>query len=120
MIVLWILQGLVAALFLLVSAMKLTRHPHMEESFALFGYPYGVAILTAVVEIPAALLLIAGYWWPWCAVAGSLLALPVLAGATVTNARFKGAAEALFSGAVLAVLVAIIVVDWDEFADVIG
>lgn len=109
------LQGLVAALFLFVSYMKLTHHPHMVESFELFGYRYRVAVFTAVVEIPAALLLIAGFWWPWCAVAGALLVLPTMIGAAVTNLRFKGTPEVLFTLAVIGVLMAVVVVQWGDF-----
>ncbi|BAN02007.1 DoxX family protein [Ilumatobacter coccineus] len=119
MIVLWILQGLIAALYLMVSYMKLTRHPHMVESFELFGYSYRVAVFTAVVEIPAALLLIAGIWWPWCAVAGALLVLPTMIGAAVTNLRFKGPPEVLFTLAVIAVLVAVVIVQWGDFTEAI-
>lgn len=74
---LWMLKGMLAAVFLGAAAAKLIGHPMMVSEFVMIGFGQGFRIFTGLVEAVAALMLL----WPPSAFLGSLVLLAVCAGA---------------------------------------
>lgn len=80
-----IIHALLILIFAPASLLKLIGHPHMRAEFAKFRYPYSVAHLAGAIEALATCLLVAGFWYPVLAGTGSLLLVPVMIGAAITN-----------------------------------
>lgn len=71
--------------FTAVAAMKLTRHGHMTKEFARMGLPYGLASLSAAVEIVCGPGLILGIWFPAVAGVAAMILVPTMIGAAIAN-----------------------------------
>jgi len=88
-IAIWVLQGLIAALFLLAGTGKITGSPMHKENFAKWRLPQGFRVVTGWVEVITAILLIIGYWYVEFVLIGALLVVAVGIGGTLTHLRVK-------------------------------
>jgi uncharacterized membrane protein YphA (DoxX/SURF4 family) len=81
----WILQILLAALFLLQSWMKLTGSPNWIARFRYWGYPEHFYLLIGLIELLSAIALLV----PRLALFGASSLIVVMVGATVTHIRYR-------------------------------
>jgi len=102
-----ILQGLLAAAFLMFGAMKLgggQAQVFVEQ----YGYPAAFSYVVGAVEVLGALGLLAGFWKPrLAAIAAGVLALD-MAGAVFTHLRAGQGVGAAMVPAILLVLAALV------------
>lgn len=79
----WILQFLIAALFVIQAIAKLSGSPAWVSRFHRWGYPEHFYLVVGTVELLAAIALLI----PWLAKWGALALIVVMAGATATARR---------------------------------
>ena len=92
---------LIAAFFVFMAAKNLSGDQQMASDFARWGYPSWFRTATAVMQIAGALLLLV----PGATIAGALVLVGVLLGATVTHALHDPPAAMASPLVFLAVLV---------------
>jgi uncharacterized membrane protein YphA (DoxX/SURF4 family) len=81
-----ILQGLLAAMFLMSGFMKLSGDPGQVEAFTnIYGYGTGAMYAVGIIEVVAAIGLIVGYWKKNLVLVFSGLLIVVMAGAVFTH-----------------------------------
>ncbi|MEC0204683.1 DoxX family protein [Paenibacillus lautus] len=101
-IVTYILQGILALMFLMAGFGKVTGSKMHVEGFKHWGLPQWFRIVTGIVELAGAVLIIIGYWSPISAMVGSLLLGITGVGGILTHIRvkdsFKDTAMILFLG----------------------
>lgn len=98
-IALWVLSGLLAALFLMAGGSKLAGvEPHMSN-FVRWGHPDWLRLVVGVVEVASAVLLLV----PRLAVFGAGGLMMVMAGATYTH-LFRATGEVGMAAATLLLL----------------
>lgn len=85
----WVLQGLLAVVFLMVGGMKLAGSKMHIENFIKWKYPQWFRIVTGVVEATAALLLIVGFWQADFVLIGAILLVACGIGGVITHVRVK-------------------------------
>ncbi|MCM3790817.1 DoxX family protein [Domibacillus indicus] len=99
-IVAYILQGILALMFLMAGFGKITGSKMHVEAFNHWGLPQWFRSVTGIVELAGAVLLIVGYWVPISAMAGALLLGITSVGGILTHIRakdsFKDTAMILF------------------------
>ena len=78
---LWIVQILVAAMFIMQGVMKLTDGGGWTARFMEWGYPDGFVLVIGVVELIAGI----GLLIPVTAVASAIVIIIVMSGAAVTH-----------------------------------
>jgi uncharacterized membrane protein YphA (DoxX/SURF4 family) len=81
-----IVQGLLAALFLMSGGMKVSGDAEQAKAFTdVYGYPVGFMYVVGALEVLAVIGLVVGYWKPKIAfyAAGGLVLM--MAGAVVTH-----------------------------------
>lgn len=87
-----IMQILLLAFFLPAGMLKLAGHAHMRREFLQFRLPYAWARCAGAFELLACALLLAGFGQPVLTVAGGLLLIPVMIGASWINFTRRPAA----------------------------
>ena len=99
-ILLWVLQVLLAALFLMSSILKLTSHPVAVEMFENYGYPDNFYLLVGAIELLGAICLlipkVAGY--------GASALIVIMIGAFLTHLLNDEVPQALWTGTLLILL----------------
>jgi uncharacterized membrane protein YphA (DoxX/SURF4 family) len=85
----YILQGLLALMFLMAGYGKVTGSKMHIEGFNHWGLPQWFRIVTGVIELVGAVLLIIGYIFPVSALAGALLLGITGIGGILTHVRVK-------------------------------
>ncbi len=104
-VLLWVLQVLLAALFLMSSIPKLTSHPGAVEMFANYGYPENFYLLVGAIELLGAICLlipkVAGY--------GASALIVIMIGASLTHLVNDEVPQVLFTGTLMILLA---VVGW--------
>lgn len=85
----WILQGILALLFLMAGVQKTYGSKMHKEAFAKWGYPQWFRVVTGLVELGAAVLLIIGFWIEGFAILGALILVAVGIGGVITHIRVK-------------------------------
>ncbi len=85
----YILQGILAFMFLMAGFGKVTGSKMHVEGFKHWGLPQWFRIVTGIVELVGAILLIVGYWTPVSAMAGALLLAITGVGGILTHIRVK-------------------------------
>lgn len=85
----YILQGILALMFLMAGYGKITGSEMHVEGFKHWRLPQWFRIVTGIVELAGAVLLIVGYWIPSFAVAGALLLAITGVGGILTHMRVK-------------------------------
>lgn len=86
---LWVLSGLLAALFLMAGGSKLAGAERHVQGFAHYGWPDWLRLVVGAVEVTSAVLLLI----PRVAFFGSGALMVMMAGATYTH-LFRAAGEA--------------------------
>jgi len=102
-VVLWVLRGVVAALFLFAASMKLTSQPMMVQEFDMVGLGQWFLYFTGVLEAVGAVATLI----PSVSVLGAVLLLAVDAGAFVAQvaAIHMDWVHPIVIGAVIAALI---------------
>lgn len=88
-IVTYILQGILALMFLMAGFGKIIGSKMHVEAFKHWRLPQWFRIVTGIVELAGAVLLIVGYWAPISAMAGALLLAITGVGGILTHIRVK-------------------------------
>ena len=85
----WILQGLLALMFVMAGLGKITGSKMHIEGFKKWGYPQWFRVVTGVIELGAAVLLIVGFWNGTAAIIGAAILVAVGIGGVITHIRIK-------------------------------
>lgn len=85
----YILQGILAFMFLMAGVGKVTGSNMHVEGFKHWRLPQWFRIVTGIVELTGAVLLIVGYWVPFSVMAGALLLAITGIGGVLTHIRVK-------------------------------
>ena len=104
-IILWVLQILLAGLFLMASIPKITSHPAAVKMLEDYGYPDNFYLLVGAVELLGALSLLI----PKAAGYGASALVVVMLGASLTHLLNDEFSRVLFTGTVMVLLA---VVGW--------
>jgi uncharacterized membrane protein YphA (DoxX/SURF4 family) len=88
-IVTYILQGILALMFLMAGFGKVAGSKMHVEAFKNWRLPQWFRIATGIVELVGAVLLIVGYWTSTLAMSGSLLLAITGVGGILTHIRVK-------------------------------
>ncbi|MET1014369.1 MAG: DoxX family protein [Paenisporosarcina sp.] len=103
-IVTWILQGLLAAAFLMAGFGKVTGSKIHVDGFEHWRLPQWFRVVTGILEIVAAGLLIAGFWVVNLAIYGAILLVVISVGGVLTHLRVKDSLKDTFPILILGVL----------------
>lgn len=87
--IIWIIQGLLAAMFLMAGTMKTIGVQMHIDNFNKWKYPQWFRILTGLIELVAAILLIIGYWNESMTFIAALILVVVCIGGVLTHIRAK-------------------------------
>lgn len=85
----WILQGLLALMFIMAGVGKTFGSKMHIEGFKKWGYPQWFRVVTGVIELGAAILLIVGFWNETAAIIGVAILVAVGIGGVITHIRIK-------------------------------
>ncbi|WP_028777467.1 DoxX family protein [Shimazuella kribbensis] len=88
-ILMWILQGLLIAMFLMAGLGKLFGSKMHKEGFEKWNLPQWFRVVTGFVEFTGAVLLIIGFWNTTSGMAGALILGCTAIGGTITHIRVK-------------------------------
>jgi putative oxidoreductase len=103
-IVAFILQGLLALMFLMAAMGKITGSKMHVEGFKQWGLPQWFRVVTGFVELVGAVALIIGFWeYSWAA-AGALLLGVTAIGGTLVHVRVKDSFKQTFMIVLLGIL----------------
>ncbi|WP_419961777.1 DoxX family protein [Psychrobacillus sp. BM2] len=102
-----ILQVVLGLGFIMFGLMKFGSK-QMVEGFKHYGYSAGFRIFTGVVEVVAAVLLIAGIWNGTLAAIGSFLVVATMIGAIFTHIKIQDKLKDMMMPIILLVLGAIV------------
>lgn len=102
-----ILQVVLGLGFIMFGLMKFGSK-QMVEGFKHYGYSAGFRIFTGVVEVAAAVLLIAGIWNGTLAAIGSFLVVATMIGAIFTHIKIQDKLKDMMMPIILLVLGAIV------------
>ncbi|MEX1031251.1 MAG: DoxX family protein [Paenibacillaceae bacterium] len=115
----FILQGLLALMFLMAGLGKITGSKMHVEGFKHWRLPQGFRVVTGIVEFVGAVALIIGYWEPSWAAAGALLLGVTAIGGILTHIRvndsFKQTAPIVFLGILAFIVFFIRLSDLSDF-----
>lgn len=109
-ILIWSLQGLLAAAFLMAGLGKVMGSQMHKEGFTKWRLPQWFRIVTGLVEVVAAALLIIGYWQQDLILYGALLIVATGIGGTLTHIRIKDSIKNLMPILILGILGVILTV----------
>ena len=104
-----VLQVLLGLGFLMFGSMKLGSK-QMAEGFKNYGYPAWFRVFTGIVELVAAVLVIAGIWNTTLAAWGGLVIAATMIGAIFTHIKIKDALKTLMMPIILLVLGLIVLI----------
>ncbi|MFC2947004.1 DoxX family protein [Virgibacillus sediminis] len=85
----WLLQFLLAAVFLMAGGFKIAGANALIDQFDHLKLPQWFRVVTGWVEIGIALLLIIGFWIPSSAIAGAILFIIVGIGGILSHISAK-------------------------------
>ena len=100
----WILQGLLAAMFLMAGFGKVTGSKMHREAFVHWRLPQWFRIVTGLVELIGSGLLIIGYWQKNFAIAGALILGVTAIGGLITHLRVKDGFKETFMIVLLGII----------------
>lgn len=106
----WILQGLLAAVFLMAGLSKIFGSEKRKKAFNHWQLPQWFRVVTGLVETAAAVLLIVGYWQYTALLAGAWLLVATGFGGVITHVRVKDSLKDTLTIAVLGILAIILLV----------
>ena len=102
-ILVWVLQVLLGALFLMSAVPKLMSNPGAVQMFQDFGYPDNFYLLIGVIEVVGAILLLI----PVLAAYGASVLAVIMIGASVTHLVNDEMSRVLFTLILCGLLVAV-------------
>ncbi|RFU68549.1 DoxX family protein [Bacillus sp. V59.32b] len=109
----WILQGLLAAMFLAAGMGKVFGSKMHKEGFEHWRLPQWFRVVTGIVELAGAALLVIGFWQTDYAIAGALLLGVTAIGGILTHLRvkdgFKETSAIVFLGIMVFILLFILI-----------
>ncbi|MGM9987621.1 MAG: DoxX family protein [Bacillaceae bacterium] len=88
-IVAWVLQGILAAMFLIAGFGKITGSQMHRDNFTRWGLPQWFRVVTGIIEVGSVILLVIGFWQKDFAIAGAVLLILTAIGGTLTHIRVK-------------------------------
>lgn len=95
-IVTYVLQGILALMFLMAALGKITGSKMHVEGFKLWGLPQWFRVVTGFVELVGGVALIVGYWDHSWTAAGALLLGVTSIGGILTHVRVKDSLKQTF------------------------
>ncbi|WP_228027605.1 DoxX family protein [Bacillus fonticola] len=104
----YILQGILALMFLMAGFGKVSGSNMHVEAFKKWRLPQWFRVVTGIVELAGAVLLIVGFWVSTSALAGSLLLAITGIGGILTHIRVKDSFKDTVMILFLAVLSAVV------------
>ncbi|MCM3410180.1 DoxX family protein [Metabacillus litoralis] len=104
----YILQGIIALMFLMAGFGKVTGSKMHVEGFKKWGYPQWFRVVTGIVELGGAVLLIVGFWVSTSALAGALLLAFTGIGGIFTHTKVKDSFKDTAMILLLAILSAVV------------
>ena len=107
-IVTYILQGILALMFLMAGFGKVTASKMHVEAFKKWRLPQWFRVVTGIVELAGAVLLIVGFWVSTSALAGALLLAITGIGGILTHIRVKDSFKDTVMILFLAILSAVV------------
>ncbi|WP_064092968.1 DoxX family protein [Rossellomorea aquimaris] len=105
----WILQGLLAPMFLMAGLGKVAGLKMHREAFVHWRLPQWFRVVTGLVELTAATLLIVGFWQKDFALAGAVLLTVTAIGGFITHLRVKDGFKDTFMIVLLGIIAIILV-----------
>ena len=112
-IVIWVLQGLLAAVFIFAGYGKLTGSKMHKENFIKWELPQWFRVFTGIIELGSAIMLIVGFWNDMWAVYGAIVLILVSIGGIFTHIRIRDSWRAtmpIFSLGVIALLLFFLII----------
>ncbi|QFF99282.1 DoxX family protein [Psychrobacillus glaciei] len=100
----WVLQGLLALMFIMAGSGKITGSKMHIEGFKKWGLPQWFRVVTGVIELGAAILLFVGFWNETAALIGAAILVVVSIGGVFTHLRIKDSMKDTMMILVLGVL----------------
>lgn len=85
----WVLQGLLALMFVMAGVQKIAGSKMHTEAFKKWRLPQWFRVVTGIVELGAAILLIVGFWNNTAALIGAAILIVVGIGGVMTHLRIK-------------------------------
>lgn len=85
----WVLQGLLAAMFVMAGMGKIFGSQMHKEGFKKWRLPQWFRVVTGLVEVAAVVLLIIGFWQEEFVLYGAGLLVAVGIGGVLTHVRVK-------------------------------
>lgn len=104
---LWVLSGLMAALYLMSGGTKLAGMPPHAENFARWGWPDWLPVVIGTVEIASAVALLI----PRAAFFGACTLILIMLGATYTH-LFRATGEGGMAAAPIVLLTLVSLISW--------
>jgi len=105
----WVLQGLLAAMFVMASLGKVSGAKAQKDTFNHLRLPQWFRWITGLVELVGAALLIAGYWNTDLTKAGALVIGITAIGGTAAHLRVKDGMKQTFMIVLLGIIAFVIV-----------
>lgn len=85
----WVLQGILALMFIIAGSGKTFGSKMHIENFEKWGYPQWFRVVTGLIELVGAILLIVGYWYETATLNGAAIFVVVGIGGVITHIRVK-------------------------------
>ncbi|WP_081418954.1 DoxX family protein [Paenibacillus sp. Leaf72] len=104
----WIIEGLLAAMFLMAGLGKTFGSSMHVESFRRWRLPQWFRVVTGLVELAGAALLIIGFWKSGFAIAGALLLAVTALGGILTHLRVKDGIKETSTIVILGILAGVL------------
>lgn len=99
-----VLQGILAAVFLIAGAGKVSGAKMHKDNFKKWRLPQRFRVVTGSIELLAAVLLILGFWLADLVLIGALMIVAIGIGGVMTHMRVKDSSEKVMPIGVLGLL----------------
>lgn len=120
-ILVYVLQGLLAIMFLMAGIGKITGSKMHVEGFKHWRLPQWFRVVTGIVEFVGAVALIIGYWKPSWAAAGALLLAITAVGGILTHIRVRDTFKQTFMILFLGILaVVVLLLRYSDLSNLLG
>ncbi|MEK5419017.1 hypothetical protein BSK49_22940 [Paenibacillus odorifer] len=106
----WILQGLLALMFIMAGFGKITGSKMHIEGFKKWGLPQWFRVVTGGIELGTAILLVVGFWNHTAALIGAAILVAVGIGGVITHLRVKDTMKETATILILGVLALILLI----------
>ncbi|MBM7566337.1 DoxX family protein [Paenibacillus sacheonensis] len=108
-VLIWILQGLLAAMFVMAGLGKVSGAKAQKDTFEHLRLPQWFRGITGIVELAGAALLIAGYWNTDYTMAGALVIGVTAIGGTFAHLRARDGMKETFMIVLMGIIAFVIV-----------